>query len=435
MKSIQFHLMLGLVVLFSRQSPADQAGRQYAENDLHAQPAIEVTVGLQDADMIGNDNRVLQAAVDYVGNLGGGLVRIGPGEFTMHDSLHLRSRVTVRGTPGRTILKKTKEYRSPLVADGDYGEAAITVENTDGFKLGRGVYVASRTQRNFHGVCATILNGKENYFTLTRSMNADIMVADGGFAATIYPVISGYEIQDARVEHLIVDGNRQNNPTKVDGCRTAGIYLYRGDHCVITDCEVINYQGDGISFQQSNDVTVTQCVVQHCAGFGLHPGSGSQRPTVSHCRAIQNDEDGFFFCWRVRGGIAEGNWLEGNGGYGMSIGHKDSGNLVRQNTIVGNQRGGVYWRAETEPMAAHRITFEENTVRDNEGWGLFVDGATRGTVIRNNSIEDTGSGRQHTGIRIGSKAKDITLETNTIKATQNFDDKRPGSLTESSPLR
>ncbi|MCF7765535.1 MAG: right-handed parallel beta-helix repeat-containing protein [Verrucomicrobia bacterium] len=406
------------------QSAADQAGREYAENDLHALPAIEISVGLGNADIVGDDNRALQAAVDYVGNLGGGLVKIGPGEFLMRDSLHLRDRVTVRGTPGRTILKKDREYRSRLVADGDFGEAAMSVEDPTGFGRGVGVYVASRSQRNFHGVCATILNSRDNYFTLTRPMNADILVDDGGFAATLFPVISGYQIQDARVEHLIVDGNRRSNPTKVDGCRTAGIYLYRGDHCVITDCVVRNYQGDGISFQQSNDVEVDRCVVEQCAGFGLHPGSGSQRPSVTNCRATGNDEDGFFFCWRVRGGVAEGNWLEGNGGYGMSIGHKDSDNLVRRNTVIGNKLGGVYWRGESEPMAAHRITFEENTVRDNEGWGLFIDGMTRGTVIRGNTIEDSGSGRQRTGIRIGNRAGDVTLEGNTIKAAERLQDQR-----------
>ena len=412
-------------MILATYSTADQAGRYYPENELHALPAIEISVGFQNADLIGRDNRALQAAVDYVGSLGGGVVNIGPGEFLMRDSLHLRSRVTVRGTPGQTILKKDIEFRSPIAADGDFGEAAVTVQNPSGFAIGRGVYIASSKQRNFHGVCATILNASEHYFTLTRPMNADIMMADGGFAATIFPVISGYEIVDARVEHLIVDGNRQHNPTKVDGCRTAGIYLYRGDHCVIADCVVTHYQGDGISFQQSNDVEVQRCVVEQCAGFGLHPGSGSQRPRVIHCRAVKNDEDGFFFCWRVRGGVAEGNWLEGNGGYGMSIGHKDSDNLVRLNTIVGNAKGGVYWRSETEPMAAHRITFEENTVRDNEGWGLFVDGMTHGTVIRNNTIEDTGAGRQRTGIRIGSKTEKILIKENRIIAAERIQDERP----------
>ena len=406
---------------------ADQAGRKHAENDLHAQPAVRITVGHRDTDITGTDNRALQAAVDYVGNLGGGIVEIGPGEYLMRDSLHLRSRVTVRGAGANTVLKKDREYRSLLAVDGDFGEAAITVQDTAGFTIGRGIYVASKSQRNFHGVCATILNTRDNYFTLTRSMNADIMMADDGFAATIFPVISGYHLEDARVENLTVDGNREENPTKVDGCRTAGIFLYRGDSCIITHCTVRDYSGDGISFQQSNDVRVEKCVVERCAGFGLHPGSGSQRPTVKDCRAIANGEDGFFFCWRVRGGLAEGNWLENNGGHGMSIGHKDSDNFVRNNTIIGNQRGGVYWRAETKPMAAHRVTFEANTVRDNEGWGLFVDGATDGTIIRNNVIVDSGAGRQATGIRIGKEAGEVTLEGNKIRTETPVEDDRENS--------
>ncbi len=381
-------------------------------------------MGHHDADIIGNDNRALQAAVDYVGHLGGGLVEIGPGEYLMRDSLHLRSRVTVRGAGKETVLKKDREHRSLLATDGDFGEAAITVQNPEGFAIGYGVYVASTKQRNFLGVCATILNARSNYFTLSRPMNADILMTDGGFAATVFPVISGYHVEDARVENLTVNGNRGENPTKVDGCRTAGIFLYRGDHCVATNCFVRDYNGDGISFQQSNDVTVENCVVERCAGFGLHPGSGSQRPTVKNCRAIANGEDGFFFCWRVRGGLAEGNWLENNGGHGMSIGHKDTDNVVRKNTIIGNKLGGVYWRSEAKPMAAHRVTFENNTVRDNEGWGLFVDGATQGTLIRNNLIEDTGAGRQLTGIRIGKQAGEVVLEGNNIKANRPMLDER-----------
>ena len=413
-----------LLFLATLTALASDAGRKHAENDLLAQPAIGVTVGINSADIIGNDNRALQAAVDYVGNLGGGVVEIGQGEYLMRDALHLRSHVTVRGTGAKTVLKKDREHRSLLAADGDFGEAAITVENPEGFAIGRGVYVASKTMRNFLGVCATILNSRSNYFTLSRSLNADCLMEHGGFAATIFPVISGYNLEEARVENLTVDGNRAENPTKVDGCRTAGIFLYRGDHCVIGNCFVRDYNGDGISFQQSNDVQVEGCVVERCAGFGLHPGSGSQRPSVKNCRAIANGEDGFFFCWRVRGGVAEGNWLENNGGYGMSIGHKDSDNFVHNNTIIGNKLGGVYWREETEPMAAHRITFEDNVVRDNEGWGLFVNGATRNTIIRSNVIEDSGSGRQKTGIRIGKQAGEVVLEGNTIKAANKLQDER-----------
>src|SRR5437763_13020383 len=95
-----------------------------------------ITVGVSGADIIGSDNRALQAAVDYIAGLGGGTVEIGAGEFVMHDSLHLRSFVTVRGVRGKTILRKDKAAVSALGLDGDYGEEKVTVVNTEGLKVG-----------------------------------------------------------------------------------------------------------------------------------------------------------------------------------------------------------------------------------------------------------------------------------------------------------
>src|SRR3954470_13863723 len=60
-------------------------------------PMIEhafIRVGVDAGDLRGNDNRALQAAVDFVAGLGGGVVEIGPGEYVMRDSLHLRPNVT-----------------------------------------------------------------------------------------------------------------------------------------------------------------------------------------------------------------------------------------------------------------------------------------------------------------------------------------------------
>src|SRR5215210_7250629 len=115
----------------------------------------KVTVGLRDADIVGVDNRALQAAVDYVAGLGGGVVEVGPGEFAMHDSLHLRSFVTVRGTAGKTILRKAKAAVSPLALDGDYGEEQITVVNSEGFKVGYGVAIWDKNANGFHTTVAS----------------------------------------------------------------------------------------------------------------------------------------------------------------------------------------------------------------------------------------------------------------------------------------
>src|SRR5262245_10494408 len=98
--------------------PADEQQLPHAmHSEMKERPRI--SVGQNNADIVGSDERALQAAVDYIAGLGGGVVEIGPGEFLMHDSLHLRSFVTVRGTKGKTILRKAKAATSPLAVDGD----------------------------------------------------------------------------------------------------------------------------------------------------------------------------------------------------------------------------------------------------------------------------------------------------------------------------
>ena len=166
------------------------------------------------------------------------------------------------------------------------------------------------------------------------------------------------------------------------------------------------------------------CLAENNAVKGLHPGSGSQRPLVRGCRAIGNGADGFFFCWRVRNGIVEDNELLDNEGYGMSIGHKDSDNLVRCNRIIGNAKGGVLWREEIEPIAPHRIEFVENVVEDNQGVGLLIEGPVKGTVLRGNTIRDTGKGVQTVGIGLGADVGDVSVEGNTIVAEREVEDDR-----------
>jgi len=390
----------------------------------------KVTVGRRDADIVGADNRALQAAVDYVAGLGGGVVEVGPGEFTMNDSLHLRSFVTVRGTPGKTILRKAKAAVSPLGLDGDYGEEQITVVNSEGFKVGYGVAIWDKGSGGFHTTVARITGQSGNTFSIDAPLNADCMVQNKAQAATVFPVVSGYNLEGARVENLTIDGNKDEN-VALNGCRGAGIFLYRGFGTVIENCTVRNYHGDGISFQQSNDVLVRGCTSENNAGLGFHPGSGSQRPVVHECLARANGEDGLFLCWRVRHGLFEKNILENNGRYGISIGHKDTDNLLRENQVRANSQDGVFFRNETLGMAGHRNRLENNTIENNgakgEAAGIRVRGETKNLVFKNNIIRDTRSGdarKQAVGIRIEEQAGEIELDGNDIEAKTKIDDRR-----------
>jgi polygalacturonase len=256
------------------------------------------------------------------------------------------------------------------------------------------------------------------------------MVANKAQAATVFPIVSGSHIEGARVENLIIDGNKREN-VALNGCRGGGIFLYRGFGTVIENCVVRNYHGDGISFQQSNDVLVQGCVSEDNAGLGLHPGSGSQRPVVRECIARRNGEDGLFLCWRVRHGLFEKNILEDNGRYGISIGHKDTDNLLHDNQVRSNHEDGIFFRNETEGMAGHRNRLENNVIENNGAKagvaGIRVRGETRDLVFRNNIIRDTRAPearQQSVGIRIEEPAGEVVLDGNKIDAKTKVDDRR-----------
>ena len=194
---------------------------------------------------------------------------------------------------------------------------------------------------------------------------------------------------------------------------------------------VRDYNGDGISFQQSNDVSVIGCICEGNTYLGLHPGSGSQRPRVRNCIARNNGTDGLFLCWRVRHGLFRDNVLEANGRFGISIGHKDSDNLFRFNLVRLNHQDGIFFRNETLGMAAHRNCLEENIIENNgvdrEAAGIRIRGQTNDLIFRNNVIRDTRPGESQTqtvGIRIEEQVGQVILEGNTIEAKLKIDDHR-----------
>lgn len=389
-----------------------------------------VTVSQSGADITGSDNRTLQAAVEYIAALGGGTVEIGPGTYIMRDSLHLRPNVTVHGVKGKTVLRKADAVSSPMVRDGDYGEEQVTVKDLPGFDVGCGVAIWDKGSGGFHTTVARITGRNANTFSLDKPLNADCMAGNGATAATVFPVVSGYDLEGCRVEGLTIDGNKQHNP-HLNGCRGAGIFLYRGFGTVIENCTVQNFNGDGISFQQSNDVVVRNCLSEDNASLGFHPGSGSQRPLVEKCVARRNGEDGLFLCWRVRHGVFQDNVLEGNGRFGISIGHKDSDNLILRNHVSLNAEAGVCFRNESQAMAGHRNRLEENIIENNgvakEAPGIRVRGETNGLNFTANIIRDTrqGSDRKQTvGVLIEEKAGPIALERNEIEASTKVDDRR-----------
>ena len=387
---------------------------------------IHISVGIKEATIVGSDHRALQAAVDYAAALGGGTIHIQPGIYQMGDSLHLRSNLKLIGNSEHTILQKGSGTISTLATDGDYGEEQVSLKDPTGFEVGSGISVRDDASGGFHTTTATIIAQlDENTFGINKPLQADCMVFRNAIAKNAFPIISAYYAENVEIEGLTIDGNRSINPP-LNGCRGAGIFFYHVNNSQISDCVVHDYNGDGYSFQQSNDIVIENCQSHHNSNLGFHPGSGSQRPVIRNNTAYKNEGDGLFLCWRVRHGIFEGNELRSNGQYGISIGHKDSDNLLIDNLVLSNASHGIYFRNEPEYTGGHRNCLKSNEIYNNgtreNGNGITIDGETNDVRIFNNRIgnkAEYGYATQRVGIVVGQKAKRVEISENEI--TDNLD--------------
>lgn len=358
--------------------------------------------------------------MDYVAALGGGTVRIAPGRYLLRNAVMLRDNVRIVGSGEETVLVLADGATSPLALDGDCNQREITLQNPAGFQVGDGVAVWDDRYAGGFEVTTATLTARidENTFAISRPLYLDYLVNRNATAARVCPAIGGWNVKNAAVEAITVEGNARNTP-ELNGCRGGGIYLFECEHVTIRNCTVRDYHGDGISFQVSQHVRVENCTAENNTGIGIHPGSGSQHPVVAGCRCRGNGSDGLFVCWRVQHGVFADNHIEQNRRAGISIGHKDCDNRFVGNTVVRNSGAGVLFRNESEAMGAHRNVFERNRILDNSlndkgrRAAVLILGPHHDLVFRNNQIgRSTPDAPEQPGIVASDQALGLVADDN-----------------------
>jgi len=372
------------------------------------------------ADVVGADSAALQKAADMLRP--GDTLVIGPGTYQMDNSLLVGSGVTVRGTPGKTILLKNRGVESPLTEDGDYGESYLAVAEPEKFHPGMGVTVLDDMLNSGWDVSISTVVAVHDHLLQLSPMT----VRDYDFEKkharmrNTFPILCAMNAENVAFEGLTVDGNKAEN-AYLDGCRGGAIYMYNVRNVTVKNCVARNYNGDGISFQISDNVHVVASESYGQTGYGIHPGTGSANAVVEGCRMHHNGDIGLFLCWRVRHGRFRDNIIEDNGHYGISIGHKDTDNEFVNNTISRNGSSGVYFRKETYLNSGHRNTFRNNKVLDNggakAGYGFYIDPQAGDIVIAGNQIADTRATNrtQRYGVYKVKGAGSVRLENNTME--------------------
>jgi hypothetical protein len=386
-------------------------------------------VGNDRGDLQGRDERVIQAAVDTVARMGGGSVLLLPGTFKLRNAVYLCSNLRLIGSGPETVLVKEPSVTSKLAADSDWYDQEITLADAAGFKVGDGVCL--RAKNPHHGgatvIKRTLVARAGNRFKLDKGLRENLWSAGNPTASTLFPILSGEFVTNITIENLTLDGNKANN-AELDGNYAGCIFLQDSANIDIRKVIARNYNGDGISWQICHDVTVEDCESRDHTGLGLHPGSGSQRPLMRNNKIIGNNI-GLFFCWGVKYGLAEKNTIEDTKTAGISVGHRDTDNVIRGNTVKRSGKVGILFRPERGAgFTGDRNLVEGNVVIDNgdeSAAAIDVQGTTAGLVFRGNALRETRGAAKRVAFRLGADTKDIKLENNKVEGfAKSVDDRR-----------
>ncbi|MDG2384544.1 MAG: right-handed parallel beta-helix repeat-containing protein [Pirellulaceae bacterium] len=393
---------------------------------------LTVTVGPKSADLVGNDDKVLQAAVDYVARLGGGTVRILPGTYRLRNAVSLPSKLRIIGSGEESVITKISSESVELADDSDWYDQEITLQN-QAFRVGDGVVLRAKNPDSGEAIVIkrTLVARSGNRFKLNNGLRKNLWLAGKPTAASLFPLFTSERTADVVIENLTLDGNRENNEN-LNGNFGGCIFLQDCNRYTLKRVTARNYNGDGISFQICHDVVVENCHCHDNTDLGLHPGSGSQRPLIRN-NDLNRNNLGLFWCWGVKYGLATANRIDANRSFGISIGHADTDNVMRNNQITNSGKVGILFRddARGRDFWPNRNLVEANRIVNSGGAnGVAIDikGKTRDLRIIDNQIRETRAPMHRIGIRIGKQAGEISLKNNLFAGfSRDVDDQRDRS--------
>jgi hypothetical protein len=380
---------------------------------------ITFTVGAKKGNIIGTTDRAIQAAVDYVARIGGGTVQLLPGTYHMRNSVFLRSNVRLIGSGVESTLFKEPSATTKLTIDGDHWDQEVTLEDASGFQVGDGVRLVSKDPygKGTNIIQRTLIARSGNRFKLDRRLEERFHLEGEPKIATNFALIQCTDVADALIENIAVDGNKKNNEMLDKGQFDDGAIRFdQSNRISARNVIVHDFYCDGIVWGISHDVVVENCHVYDGVRLALHSGSGSQRSIVRGNR-MQRSAEGIYFCWGAQHGLYEKNIIE-ECNYGMTFGHADSDNLIRDNEIRRSGEAGIHFRGGNKAFAPHRNRIEGNRIIDSggeKGVGIEINGMTEDVVLANNEVRETREPKSRIGILIAEETRGIRYEDNVIE--------------------
>lgn len=400
-----------------------------------------IHVGATQGDLRQMSGAAIQVAIDALATRGGGRVVVEPGTYLMQGPLRMRSRVSLQGTPGETILKRGPLVWSHLAEDADIGQKQVRPVDASGFEAGMGVLLGDDDQRFPQASMPLTITEVKDGVLHTHDYNIrDICAEKGGMVATYYPLIHAMEQEDFVVEGMVLDSHVED-AGPLAGIWGRGLYLRRCHRVEIRHVESRHVLGDGLGCGQGGHITFEECTAAHNTHYGIHPGSHSPHTRIAGCHVHDNGSDGVYLCWGVAHSEVVDCDVHDNGTRlyrnGICTGHKDTDNLIARNRVYRNAKHGIHIRDKTEANGAHRTAIVGNVIEDN-GWpfeavpeslkqlprqellghGIYVCGITRDVTIDGNTIRETRTGadrHQRHALYVAPNVTGLTMRDNVVE--------------------
>lgn len=365
----------------------------------------EITVGGDEADVCGFNNQSIQFAIDAVAKTGG-TVKLNPGLYEITAPVRMKSNVKLIGSGKETVLKRGRGVQTRFVVDADYAELKLTVENSDGFEPGMKIQVTDSDNSSCWNVStAYITDIQDETVYIDAYLIRDYRSDRNGLVSNASSVIEVIKAENVLISNLTADGNRTEN-FFADGCNSAGILILKSKKVTVDNVHVKDFNGEGISWQITENVTIRNSEISGSGNTGMHPGTGSPFTIIENNDVHHNDNDGLFICWRVYQSTVTNNKFHHNGRFGICTGHKDTDVIFTENHIFENGSDGVHLRGERESNAPHRNTFVKNTIENNGtkngGYGFSINSPARDLVLKENIFRSTGEKMQKAAVYIQS---------------------------------
>jgi hypothetical protein len=358
---------------------------------------------------------VIQDAIDALGPAGGRVI-LPPGEIVLDRGIELPSHVTLEGQGASTVLRKAPGHIYPLTGYHNYGMRDVPLTTTEGLVPGMTVAIRDDQHGGFYETFARITWVEETWVGLDRGLHSDYRADMDPVLVTSYPLIFAIGAEDVAVRNLALDGNRDQQPAGIGACRGAALYALRTRGLTVTGVEERAFKGEGLGFQMCSDVHIADCRFADNTGNGYHPGAGSTGVRFDRCVAADNGAAGFFFCVRANHVTVRDSTFVANRVCGVSVGTRDSHNLLERCAMKDNDGPGLLFRETEEPVAMHDCRIAGCKISGNAGVSghgqVDVLGEAHDLELVRNEIR--GSVSSKPGIFVSPSAHHVRISGNHI---------------------